>query len=84
MALMYIKGPKVNDWQEGQLTELENSNLNLNNETLWNNFEQHFKDTFTDSNKKQEAYDKLMTLHMTDRDINTYIATFDNLVAKTG
>jgi hypothetical protein len=36
------------------------------------------------TNKKQEVYDKLMKLCLKDRDINTYIATFDNLIAKTG
>jgi hypothetical protein len=38
MALTYIKGPKVNDWQEAQLEELESSNLIPDNETLWTNF----------------------------------------------
>ena len=34
IALTYIKGPKVDDWQEGQLNELENSNLILDDEAL--------------------------------------------------
>ena len=34
MALTYIKRPKVNDWQEGQLNELENSNLIPDDEAL--------------------------------------------------
>jgi Retrotransposon gag protein len=84
MALMDIKGPKVNDWQEGQLTQLENSQLAPDNERLWNDFEQNFKSTLSDSNKKQEAYDRLITLHMNSDDIDTYIATFNNLITKTG
>jgi hypothetical protein len=67
-----------------QLNELEISNLNPNKETLWSNFEHCFKDTFTDSNKKQDAYNRLINLYIKDRDINTYIAIFDNLVTKTG
>jgi hypothetical protein len=39
MALIYIKGPKVDDWQEGQLTKLETRNLDPNDKTLWSNFE---------------------------------------------
>jgi Retrotransposon gag protein len=84
MALNYIKGPKVDDWQEGQLTKLELDNRNENDETIWTDFEQCFKNAFTDTNKKQQAYDRLMSLCLKDGDIDTYIATFDNLVAKIG
>jgi Retrotransposon gag protein len=84
MALTYIKGPRVDDWQEAQLKELENSNLVPDNEALWTNFEQKFKDTYTDSNKKRAAYNKLMALQMKGGDINTYIATFNNLLTKAG
>jgi hypothetical protein len=52
MALTYIKGPKVDDWQEAQLEELETSNLVPDDETLWTNFKQKFKNAYTDSNKK--------------------------------
>ena len=37
-----------------------------------------------DINKKQQAYDRLMSLYLKDGDIDTYIATFDNLIAKVG
>jgi Retrotransposon gag protein len=84
MALNYIKGPKVDDWQEGQLTELETDNRSQDDETIWTDFEQRFKNTFTDTNKKQLAYDRLMNLRLKDGDIDTYIATFDNLVSKLG
>jgi hypothetical protein len=39
---------------------------------------------YTDSNKKRATYDKLMALQMKGGDINTYITTFDNLLAKAG
>ena len=84
MALNYIKGPKVDDWQEGQLTKLELDNWNKNDKTIWSDFEQRFKNAFTDTNKKQQAYNRLMSLHLKDSDIDTYITTFDNLVAKVG
>ena len=84
MALTYIKGPRVDNWQEARLEELTSTNLHPDNEALWINFEQKFKDAYTDSNKKRAAYDKLMTLQMKGGDIDTYIATFDNLLAKAG
>ena len=84
MALIYIKGPKVDDWQEARLEELVNTNLHLDDEALWMNFKQKFKDAYTDSNKKRAIYDKLMTLQMKGGDIDTYITTFDNLLAKAG
>jgi hypothetical protein len=39
MALNYIKGPKVDDWQEAQLTKLELDNRNYN-DVLWLNLGQ--------------------------------------------
>jgi Retrotransposon gag protein len=84
MALTYIKGPRVDDWQEARLDELINSNLVPDDKTLWTNFEQKFRDTYTNSNKKRATYDKLMTLQMKGGDINTYIATFNNLLTKAG
>ena len=39
---------------------------------------------YTNSNKKRAAYDKLMTLQMKGGDIDTYIATFNNLLTKAG
>jgi hypothetical protein len=53
MALSYIKGEKVNNWQEEQLTKLEATTHPHNEEAIWTEFEQAFKDAFTDSNKKQ-------------------------------
>jgi Retrotransposon gag protein len=84
MALTYIKGPRVKDWQEARLEELTNTNLHPDDEALWTNFKQKFKDTYTNSNKKRAAYNKLMGLQMKGGDIDTYIATFDNLLAKAG
>ena len=50
MALTYIKEPKVNNWQEARLEELVNTNLVPDDEALWTNFKQKFKDAYTDSN----------------------------------
>jgi hypothetical protein len=46
---------------------------------LWQEFEDAFKVVWTDTSKKQNAYDQLMKLMMQGWDVNTYIATFDRL-----
>jgi hypothetical protein len=51
----------VDDWQEARLEELTSTNLHPDDEALWTNFEQKFKDAYTDGNKKRAAYDKLIT-----------------------
>jgi Retrotransposon gag protein len=84
MALSYVKGEKVNDWQEEQLTKLEATTHQHSDEVLWNDFEQAFKDAFTDSNKKQRAYEKLKAHQMVHNDIDTYISGFENLVKQAG
>jgi Retrotransposon gag protein len=84
MALSYIKGERVNDWQEEQLTKLESTTHQHNEEVIWTKFEQAFKDAFTDSNKKQRAYKKLKDHKMINNDIDTYIAGFETLIKQAG
>jgi hypothetical protein len=84
MALSYIKGEKVNDWQEEQLMKLEATTHQHNDEAIWTEFEQAFKDAFTDSNKRQRAYEKLKDHKMANDDIDTYIAGFETLVKQAG
>ena len=48
-------------------------------EVLWTEFKTAFKSAFTDTTKKQQAYDQLMKLRMQGFNIDTYIATFDHL-----
>ena len=50
---------------------------------LWAEFETAFHDAWTDTSKKQNAYDQLMKLTMTGWDIDTYIATFERLALTT-
>ena len=46
---------------------------------LWTEFERAFKNVWTDTSKKQNAYDQLMWLTMNGWDVDTYNATFDHL-----
>jgi hypothetical protein len=84
MALAYIKGERVNDWQEEQLNKLESTTHQHTDEAIWQEFEQAFKDAFTDSNKKQRAYERLKNHQMTGDDVDSYISGFENLVKQAG
>jgi hypothetical protein len=53
-------------------------------ETLWQEFESTFKGAWTDTSKKQNAYDQLIKLTMIRWDIDTYIATFKHLALAAG
>jgi hypothetical protein len=68
MALSLIWGPKVDDWVDKQLNELELKVCTMpqSDETLWTEFETAFTDAFTDITKKEDAYQKLKHLKMKD------------------
>lgn len=81
----------INDWVNVQETHLVNQTdphstnpILETDEVLWAKFEMAFCDTWTDTSKKQTAYDQLMKLTMTGWDINNYIANFEQLVLKAG
>ena len=90
-ALTYIQGPMVNDWvntQENILIARTDTtcpnHVCEDDERLWMAFETAFQDAWTDTSKKQNAYDQLMKLTMAGWDINTYITTFDRLALAAG
>jgi len=51
-------------------------------ETWWTDFETAFKDAFTLTASKETALAQLEKLTMNHGDIDTYIATFDRLLAE--
>jgi hypothetical protein len=90
-ALTYICGPMINDWvnsQEESLADRTDTTkrgwVQETDEVLWTEFETAFRAAWTDTTKKQTAYDQLMKLTMQGWDINTYIATFDRLALAAG
>ena len=90
-VLTYIRGPLINDWvdqQERKLADrvdMSKTNWVLeDNEILWVEFETAFLAAWTDTLKKQNAYDQLMRLMMNRWDVDTYIATFDHLTLAAG
>jgi Retrotransposon gag protein len=85
-ALSLIRGPKVDDWVDEQLKDLEQKvrTIPRSDEMLWTEFEAAFMDTFTDTMKKEDAYQKLKHLKMKDELVDDYITTFNSLAAKAG
>ena len=90
-ALTYMRGPLINDWvdqQEKKLAKRINTSttnwVTETNEILWTEFETAFLAAWTDTSKKQNAFDQLMRLNMSGWDVDTYIATFDRLTAAAG
>jgi len=51
---------------------------------LWTEFEADFKSAFTDTAKEQDTNNKLMALKMQGNDVDSYIASFNNLVEQSG
>jgi Retrotransposon gag protein len=51
---------------------------------LWTEFEAAFTSTFTDTAKKEDAYQKLKHLKMKDELVDNYIMAFNSLASKAG
>ena len=90
-ALTYMRGPLINDWIDQQEKKLDaridttkRNHVQETDEVLWNEFETAFLAAWTDTSKKQNAYDQLMCLTMNRWDVDTYIATFDRLTLAAG
>ena len=79
-------GPHINDWVNDRVTILRESStrqqnpIPRNNEQHWNDLKTAFENAYTDTAKVQTATQKLMALKMYKSDIDSYIATFENLV----
>ena len=90
-ALTYMWGPMINDWVNTQENNLitrtdttKPNHVREDDEVLWAEFETAFHDAWTDTSKKQNAYDQLMKLTMAGWDIDTYITTFERLALAAG
>jgi hypothetical protein len=90
IALGYIRGPKVDNWVLREMNIINRlvtstiSQIPLNDETLWNTFEAHFKTAFTDTAKVQKSQGQLLTLKMKPGAIDDYIAEFERLADSAG
>jgi Retrotransposon gag protein len=85
-ALSLICRPKVDDWVDAQLKDLELKvcTMPCSDETLWTDFKTAFAEVFTDMAKREDAYQKLKHLKMKDELVDDYITTFNSLATKAG
>jgi len=84
--LTYIEGDNVNSWKESQLKKLEDrvaAGTLESDEAHWTIFEREFKDAFTNTNAKAEAYQQLTRLKHGDN-LDTFIAQFKKLIEEAG
>ncbi len=85
LALTFIKGEHVQDWAHEMMKTMEDrfeSTLNPmleTNEYHWDYFEDAFRDTFTNTSEREDADNKLQTLHMKEGNLDQYIAEFNRL-----
>jgi hypothetical protein len=89
-ALSLIKGPIVKDWVKDQANTLNDKitrtvdRIGRDEDILWNEYATAFDAAFTDTTKKQQAFNALQHLRMNKDDLDTYIATFKHLAKVAG
>src|ERR1700677_2602091 len=89
-ALSLIKGPLVKDWVKDQVAELVDKTtcavdrVGQDEDRLWNEYAATFDAAFTDTTKKQQAFNKLQHLRMRADDLDAYVATFKHLAKVAG
>ena len=79
--LTYMGGEQKEGWKADQLNQLIEKTTHTNNpiadtdEVLWTELEQVFKDSFTNTNVKNDAF--MMLQHLTQKDsLDLYISEF--------
>jgi len=78
-ALTYMQANMMEPWKEEQMTRLEAciaGGTADTKEVHWTEFEQAFKDSFTNTNRKQEAFNNLIKLKHGPSGLNIFISKF--------
>jgi hypothetical protein len=94
-ALTFIKGPLVDDWAYNMADQLsikvEGNPITgdppthaENDPTLWEWFARAFRDAFTDSTKKQDAYSRLTKMELDIDKVDSSITLFKCLIREAG
>jgi len=86
-ALTYMQGPMMEPWKEEQIIKLEahiTEGTADTEEIHWTEFEQAFKDSFTNTNRKQEAFNKLIKLKHRPNGLDIFISKFKQLATAAG
>jgi len=79
--LSYMSGPQVDSWKEEQLDKLIeeiDDGTQETDETLWDNFIESFKQAYTNTNLREEAYQALIKLHQKES-LDEFFANFKRL-----
>ena len=86
-ALTYMQGNMMEPWKEEQMTKLEACIAGGTADTKeihWTEFEQAFKDSFTNANRKQEAFNSLIKLKHGSDGLDIFISEFKQLATAAG
>jgi hypothetical protein len=85
LALMLIKGEKVDLWVHNMIDTLRRLHLVHHNvPAVWEEFEQAFKNKFVDSTRELQARNQLEQLKFKYPNIDEYIANFEDLIVHAG
>jgi len=88
LCLSYFNGPKVDAWARQKRSWLKEQQdtlrVSMTDPQLWTDFEDVYKNVFTDQDVKLAAYQQLHSLKMQGSDIDSYIADFDCLISEVG
>jgi len=79
--LSYMSGPQVDSWKEEQLDKLVeeiNDGVLETDETLWDTFIENFKQAYTNTNLREEAYQALCKLRQKES-LDKFFADFKRL-----
>jgi len=80
--LTYMQGNMMEPWKEEQMTKLKAhiaGGTADTEEIHWTEFEQAFKDSFTNANRKQEAFNSLIKLKHGPDGLDIFISEFKQL-----
>jgi len=79
--LSYMSGPQVDSWKEEQLDKLIkeiDDGIQETDEILWDNFIENFKQAYTNTNLREEAYQALCKLRQ-EESLDEFFANFKRL-----
>ena len=82
-----MQGPMIEPWKEEQMVNLEaciTGGTADTKEIHWTEFEQAFKNSFTNTNRKQEAFNQLVKLKHGPEGLNIFISKFKRLATAAG
>ena len=80
--LTYMQGPMMEPWKEEQMVKLEAqiAGGTVDTEEIhWTKFKQAFKDSFTNTNREQEAFNQLIRLKYGSDGLDVFISEFKRL-----